>query len=249
MPSFWNNEADGISSRSLVPHIQQIMEQSLRQSHCRLEALGSPVLLSWSWADTSRVHLIVFWTFPMSHNIGQQCHCHCPHQITACHLSSRKWPPHQAWCHPYPLESLICHSWAELFHYTWGKHSFSRPPVSQWCHCILWTNSLHCKHVMELLPIPPRHTAQGYLSDFLGTSRPTPETRSFSCWHNALDFPCQPSMPWAWRFTPLGCPWWAPGHQCREAPMAHQRRTHAKVGIGLHTLDDICSPFLDTEAP
>ena len=25
-----------------------------------------------------------------------------------------------------------------------------------------------------------------------------------SCWHGALYFPWQPSMPWAWRYTPLG---------------------------------------------
>ena len=34
---FWSSEAKGVSSRSLVPQIQMIMEQLLRLSHCRSE--------------------------------------------------------------------------------------------------------------------------------------------------------------------------------------------------------------------
>ena len=33
-------------------------------------------------------------------------------------------------------------------------------------------------------------------------------------------------MPWTWRYIPHGCPWLAPGHQHREAPIANQCGTY-----------------------
>ena len=50
-----------------------------------------------------------------------------------------------------------------------------------------------------------------------------------SCWHGALYFPRQPSLLWVWRYTNLGCSRWAPGHQRREAPPAHQCGTYTRA--------------------
>ena len=92
---------------------------------------------------------------------------------------------------------------------------------------LLWTHSLHREHLMELLPTSIQQTCQ--ISWKHHGQHWRPRTWSFSCWHGALYFPWQPSMPWAWTYTPPGCPRWALGQQYRGAPMAHQPGTHAKA--------------------
>ena len=50
-------------------------------------------------------------------------------------------------------------------------------------------------------------------------------------WYGALFFLCKPSPPWAWRFTTLGYPWWASGHQRIEPPTSHQCKTYVQAPL------------------
>ena len=108
--------------------------------------------------------------------------------------------------------------------------SSGRPPVEQWCHCISCgptsctasTRWSCCRH-----PCSRQHSNICLISLGHPSQHQRPRTWSSSCWHRNLYFPCQPSMPRDWRYTPPGCPIWAPGHQHREAPMAHQCGTYA----------------------
>ena len=88
---------------------------------------------------------------------------------------------------------------------------------------VLWPHIIHCEHWMDLLPTPLRRQHRGtcQISGGLAITMQRPGTCSSSCWHRALYFPW-PFTPWAWRYTPFGCPRWAPGHQRRGTTMVHQ---------------------------
>ena len=152
-----------------------------------------------------------------------QWHCHSPHWTTACHSGNRKCPPHQEWCHPHslwviglPSNENYCDTCASNI--IWIGHQLTSDATAP----LMWTHNLHCELSMELLP---QHNGTCQISWGPQGQRLRPRTWSSSCFHGALYFPCQPSMPWAWGYTPSGCPRWAPGHQQRLAPMAHLCRT------------------------
>ena len=67
MPSFLSSEDDGVSSWTLVPQIQQIMAQSLRQSRFRSKVFGLHVLLPRSIADQTQAES----TLPCT--LGEKC--------------------------------------------------------------------------------------------------------------------------------------------------------------------------------
>ena len=75
-------------------------------------------------------------TFLKPCNIWRKWHCHSPQRSTACHLGSRKWPPHQARYCGHPLETQVFCRWAEPYRCTWGRRSLGRPSFDQWCRCI-----------------------------------------------------------------------------------------------------------------
>ena len=120
------------------------------------------------WLEQTRVS----WTFHRPHNIWQQWH-----RSTGYHIGSRKWLPHQAWCHRHPK---FCHWKAEPHPYTCSRHSLKRPPVA----CLvmplhfLWIHCMHCEHWIELLPTTLEQAAPEYMPDFLTTAWPTPETKN-----------------------------------------------------------------------
>ena len=99
------------------------------------------------------------------------------HQSTACHPDSRKWPSQQAcrlststWVIGQPLMDQDSPFHLGLMYLS---SATGRPVLLL---NFLWTHSLHREHLSELLPTPLQQTPQGYLSDFIWTSRPTPET-------------------------------------------------------------------------
>ena len=63
-----------------------------------------------------------------------------PHRRVKCHRDSRKWLPHQAWCHRHLLESLVCRrrerERERRSHQSVACHRDSRkwPPQQAWCH-------------------------------------------------------------------------------------------------------------------
>ena len=128
-----------------------------------------------------------------------------------------------------PLESLVSRWWAETRHYTWGWCNCLRPLVDQWC---CWTCCGPTASIVSIWPSCYRHLCSRQHRDtFLilfghHGQHQRPWTWSSSCWHGALYFPFQPSIPWAWRYNPRGCLQWARGHQHREATMAHQCGTY-----------------------
>ena len=67
MSSFCSSEAEGVSSRSLMPKIQWIMARSLRKSCCSSGTFGPHVSLSWSIAARRQAT----YTFPCI--LGERC--------------------------------------------------------------------------------------------------------------------------------------------------------------------------------
>ena len=126
----------------------------------------------------------------------------------ACHLSSKRWPPHQVWCRLHPFQSQFCHQWAKLAVTPGTDIILVRHQSLSDGTAILWTHNLHCERSTEMLSAPRQQTAQGYFPDSLRTScqRRRSGTWFSSFWYGVFYFPCQPSMPWAWRYTPPGCP-------------------------------------------
>ena len=55
MPSFLSSEAEGVSSRSLVPQIQQIIKWSVQWNRCRSEVFSAHVSQLWSIAEWMQV--------------------------------------------------------------------------------------------------------------------------------------------------------------------------------------------------
>ena len=230
-----------------------------------------------------------FLNFPQAtqHQVAMAL-THSPHQSTACHPDSRKWPPHQAWCLQHPLGSLVCRQWAETRLYTWGRYSSGRSPVGQWCRCtscgpIACTASTQwncCRH-----PCSRQHRDTCLISVGHPGQHRRPWTCFFPCWHGALYFPCQPSMPWAWYTLLLGVctkhqvtsieklPWHISAELARQCFQHQDEEQWAKdralmhtnfqaklltvltidpytaLGIVVHALDDMHSPFIHTQAP
>ena len=101
MSSFCSNEAEYVSSLSLMPQIQWIMAQSLQWSCCSSGSSGVHIPLPWSTAEA---------TYTLPHIMGEKClnvrrgkSCHSPLWSTAYHQGSRKWLQHHAWCPRHPL--------------------------------------------------------------------------------------------------------------------------------------------------
>ena len=67
MPSFFSNAAQGVSSQSMMPQIQQILAQSLWRSHCISGLFGPPVSLTWNISEQTQA----LYTLP--HMLGERC--------------------------------------------------------------------------------------------------------------------------------------------------------------------------------
>ena len=67
MPSFCSGEAEGVSSLFLMPQMQQIMVQSLRQSCYSSGLFGLHFLLPWSTAEWTQA------SYTLLHILGERC--------------------------------------------------------------------------------------------------------------------------------------------------------------------------------
>ena len=141
VPSFWSNEAEGVSSQSLVPqngtdpvdHGMVIASESLHVRGIRSPHLAA---VEHNRADAGREHLAVHLRWEVSGDkdgqefpelspghvtTGANCTVTAPvgaqhvTQVAESDLTSSKVP-----CRWHPIESLVFHWWAEP--YTWGRH-------------------------------------------------------------------------------------------------------------------------------
>ena len=118
----YDSESEGALSWSLVPQIQQITEH-----HCGGAAAGQSYLvprlttMEHSRADTDHIHIaaLLEWEMPTGED-GQKLHIY---------IGSRKWPPHQAWFHQHPFQSLVYRRWAQLWCYMLRRYSLGQQPV------------------------------------------------------------------------------------------------------------------------
>ena len=115
----------------------------------------------------------------------------------------------QAWFSLHPLESLVCHQWAEPWCDTWEICNL--PPGNKCCCCTscepkVWMASTRWDRYE--LRCSRQHRA-GCLPDFLRTSRSTPETRNLVIfiltWSHY--FPCPFSLPYARRIENISEFW------------------------------------------
>ena len=101
--------------------------------HSRSEVFHPHISIPWSITEQTQA------AYTLPHAVGERCPevrtCNSflniphatqhlaatvlsqPHQSTACHPDSRKWPPHQAWCYEHPLASLVSNQWGESLLY------------------------------------------------------------------------------------------------------------------------------------
>ena len=68
MPSFYSSEAEGVSSRSLMPQNQRIMARPLQRNHCSSSGLFGPqISLPWSLAERTQA------SYTLSYILGERC--------------------------------------------------------------------------------------------------------------------------------------------------------------------------------
>ena len=257
MPSFWKSEYDDVSSWSLVTGVTHFAAHLAWEVPAGVDTQQSSVL-SLGHESSGSNDTITATT----------------NGSTAYHLSSRKCPPHQhgaidnhfSYCSANNGSSIALTTRADI---VWGNNPSPMIPLHP-----LWTHSLHCELWMELC-----QTAQGLdffrtsipsleirnFFCFLLKWSPLISIPAFhalsleSDLHHVISIK---NLPWH-AITEL----MRKGSQHQDEEQCVQDRTlmhtrlHAKLlevltidphmtpGIGVHTLDDTHSPFIDTEAP
>ena len=148
MPSFCCSESEGVLSLSLMPQIQQIMALSLQRSRHSPSSFGPHVLLPWSIANRMQA------SYTLLRILGEWClevrtgksFLNFSQAMRMQHLAaivlsqppsehsmspgSRKWLPHQAWCHWHlsirirgKVYEACIHSAMLHGSETWGPHT------------------------------------------------------------------------------------------------------------------------------
>ena len=117
------------------------------------------------------------------------------------------------------VDNLLSHwsaSKGERCCYTWDRRSFGHPPLVGPQLVVLQALSGVVANITAA-------DSTGVLAVFFRTSRPTPGTINL-VFFTLTQSPVRstPALHWTWWYTPPGCARWAPGHQHREAPKAHQ---------------------------
>ena len=204
MPSSWSSETQHVSFRSLEPQIQWITVRSLRWSCSKSEVFGPHVLcftnVEHSHAYTGRVHLATHLRreMPGAHHVTHIAE-------SGLHLKLGAFGVHLSHWSAVDGPRLAFTLGADVV--TAGRQSTSDAAATA-----PLVNTQLARWALDG-DVVVTFERKGYLPISLGDPGQhwSPRTRSSSCWHGTLYFPCQPSMPSAWRYTPPGCPRWAPG--------------------------------------
>ena len=173
----------------------------------------------------------VSWTFPRSHSIMHQWHCHTLHRSTAYHLGSRKWRQHQAWCHRHSLQSQFV-QWRDSPRLTLTPGAdiarvFDQSPRYSTACLAYPQHSLWTQYGVSVNTTTADNT--GELARFLEDIMAITGDQELCLLHVDMEPLLYISVfhVWAWRYISPGCLWWAAGHQRREAPIVHHCQTQA----------------------